>query len=38
MLLYNIYFVVSVDGALRHEASMFLQHLTERLSVDWGKS
>jgi len=31
-------FVVSVDGALGHEALMFLQHLAERLSCGWGKS
>jgi len=31
-------FVVSVDGTLGHETSMFLQRLAERLSSGWGKS
>ena len=31
-------FVISVDGVLGHEALMFLQCLSERLSVGWGKS
>jgi len=31
-------FVVSVDGALEHEALMFLQCLAERLSCGWSKS
>ena len=31
-------FVVSVDGALGHEALMFLQHLADRLSSGWGKN
>ena len=31
-------FAASVDGALGHEALMFLQGLAEILSVGWGKS
>jgi len=31
-------FVVSVDGALGYEASMFLQRLAEKLSSGWDKS
>jgi len=31
-------FVISADGALGHEALMFLQCLAERLSCGWGKS
>ena len=31
-------FILSVDGALGHEALMFLQHLADRLSGAWGKS
>ena len=31
-------FVVSVDGALGCEASMFLKRLADKLSEKWGKS
>ena len=31
-------FVISVDGALGHEALMLVQCLTDRLSSSWGKS
>ena len=31
-------FFVSVDEALRHEALMFLQRLTDKLFVSWDKS
>ena len=31
-------FILSVDGALGHEALMFLQHLADQLSGAWGKS
>ena len=30
-------FVVSIDGALGHEALMFLQRLSDRLADSWGK-
>ena len=31
-------FIESFDGALGHEALMFLQHLDDRLSGAWGKN